>query len=100
MNNLYKLVADATDDDTLNDLKALLRDLERQKHEIEAIKYDIEEEEKRIHKLYVEIERFEKWCDEVRPRFTNPDCQAEITYEEKRLAIQILHVVATIYPST
>ena len=100
MNNLYKLAADATDDDTLNDLKAMLRDLEQQKHEIEAIKYDIEEEEKRIHKLYAEIERFEKWCDEVRPRFTNPDCQAEITYEEKRLAIQILHVVATIYPST
>jgi hypothetical protein len=31
-----------------------------QQHDTEAIKYDIEEEEKKIHKLYAEIERFEK----------------------------------------
>lgn len=100
MNNLYKLAAGSTDDDTLNDLKAMLRDLERQKHEIEAIKYDLEEEEKKVQRLYTEIERFEKWCDMIRPRFTDPSCQAEITYEEKRLAIQILHMVAIISPSS
>src|SRR5260370_38232642 len=43
MNNLYKLAAAATDDDTLNDLKAVLRDLEHQKHDIEAVKYDFVE---------------------------------------------------------
>jgi hypothetical protein len=100
MNNLYKLAADATDDDTLNDLKAMLRDLERQKHDIEAMKYDLEEEAAKLEKLYAEIEKFERWCETVRERFIDPDSQEDITYEEKRLAIQILHIVAVIYPST
>jgi site-specific DNA recombinase len=100
MNNLYKLAADATDDDTLNDLKAMLRDLERQKHDIEAIKYDLEEEAAKLEKLNAKIEKFERWCETVRERFTDPESQTDITYEEKRLAIQILHIVAVIYPST
>ena len=100
MNNLYELAAAATDDDTITSLQGMLRDLERQKHDIEAIKYDLEEEKAKQEKLYAEIDKFEKWCDTVRERFSDPDCQADINFEEKRLAIQILHIVAVVYPST
>jgi septal ring factor EnvC (AmiA/AmiB activator) len=95
-----RAAVDTTDDDTLNDLQAMLRDLERQKHDIEAIKYDLEEEAAKLEKLNAKIEKFERWCETVRERFTDPESQTDITYEEKRLAIQILHIVAVIYPST
>jgi site-specific DNA recombinase len=100
MNNVYRLAASSTDDDTLTSLQSMLRDLERQKHDIEAIKYDLEEEAAKLEKLNAEIEKFERWCNTVRERFIDPSSQADITYEEKRLAIQILHIVAVIYPST
>ena len=100
MNNLYKLAAGATDDDTITSLQGILRDLERQKHDIEAIKFDLEEEVEKLAKLNAEIEKFERWCDAVRERFTDPDSQEDIAYEEKRLAIQILHIVAVIHPAT
>src|SRR5260370_21580525 len=58
MNNLYKLAAAATHDDTLNDLKAMLRDLEHQKHDIEAIKYDLEEEAAKLVNLKTGLAKF------------------------------------------
>ncbi len=48
LKNLYTLAQDATDDDTLDSLKALMHDLERQKHEAEAMLYEVAEEEETI----------------------------------------------------
>lgn len=48
MKNLYALAQDATDEDTIDSLKALLHDLERQKREAEAMLFESEEEEESI----------------------------------------------------
>lgn len=96
--NLYTLAAAAADDDTIVSLQAMLRDLERQKHNVEAIQYDLEEEAEMLQKLYAEIDRFEGWCATVRENLTNPDYVP--TYEERRLAIQILHLEVKVHPAT
>jgi site-specific DNA recombinase len=96
INNLWKLAQEATDDDSITSLQMVLNGLERQKREAEAMLLDLDEEEELKEKIAAEIERFEKWADKVRPSLTDPNYHP--TYEEKRLAIRILGITATVYP--
>lgn len=96
LKNLCTLAQDATDDDTLDSLKALMHDLERQKHEAEAMLYEVSEEEETMKEVNEAIDRFEVWAANVRSYFFDPEYIP--TYEEKRLAIKILGVQATVWP--
>lgn len=45
-----------------------------------------------------ELQKFEKWVTRVQPLLTDPSYQP--TYEELRLAIRILGIRVTVFPST
>ena len=72
MANLYQLAMEATSDHTIETLKGLMHDLEKQKREAEAMLYDIEEDDEERAALEEEIVRFEKWVEKVQPLLTDP----------------------------
>ncbi len=96
LKNLYTLAQDATDDETLDSLKALMHDLERQKHEVEGLLYEAAEEDEVMQEVNEALNRFEAWAGKVRCLFADPEYVP--TYEEMRLAIKILGVQATVFP--
>ena len=59
--------------------------------------YDIEEDDVERAELEREIVKFEKWIVKVQLTVTNPSYTP--TYEEKRLAMRILGVRATVFPT-
>jgi DNA invertase Pin-like site-specific DNA recombinase len=97
ISNLYKLAKAATDEDVLNDLAGMLKQLEKQKHEAECMLYNAEEEEEINAELARELDRFEEWANNARARLDDPEFVP--TYKEKRLACQILGIVATVFPT-
>jgi hypothetical protein len=98
MANLYQLAMDATSDDTIETLKGLLHNLEKQKREAEAMLYDIEEDDEERAELEEEIVRFEKWVQKVQPLLTDPTYIP--TYEDQRLAVRVLGIRAIVFPTT
>ena len=98
MQNLYKLAQNATDDETIETLSAMMKDLEKQKHEAQALLYDIAEDEEEQEAVEAEIVKFEQWVKNVQPFLTDPTY--EPSYEEKRLAVRILGIKATVYPAS
>jgi len=98
LSNLFKLAQDATDDDTIENLKLLMKDLEKQKRDAQGLLYDADEDEEKRHKIEEEIQKFEHWASQVRPIITDPLYQP--SYKEKRLAVRILGIHAIVCPGT
>ena len=96
MSNLYKLAQAATDDETVESLTGLMKNLEKQKHDAEAMLFDIEGDEEERLLIEAEIAKFEKWAEQVRPLLTDPKYKP--TYEEQRLAVRILGLKAVVFP--
>jgi DNA invertase Pin-like site-specific DNA recombinase len=94
--NLFELARHATNDSTRMRLGLLMEDLERQQQEAEAMLIDIDESAEDAQKLEDEIVKFETWAEAVRPELGNPDYKP--AYEELRLAVRILGLVAVVYP--
>ncbi len=94
---LYKLAEYATDDDTIAELAEQMNGLEQRKRKAEYLLYDLDDISEREEELEKEIQRFELWAAEVRPKLTDPTY--EPTYQELRLAIRILGIKAIIYPT-
>ena len=99
MQNLYDLATTATTDDTMAEIKLRMNALEEQRREAEGFLYDIADEEEERAELEAEIVKFEEWADEVRPLLTNPAYIAHASYDELRLALRIIGVKITVYPS-
>ena len=97
--NLYKLAEYATTDDTIAELAQRMNNLEAQKRAAEKILYDIVHDKEERLELEVEIARFEKWVEEVRPFLTDPAPLERTTYEELRRAVRILGLRVTVWPS-
>ncbi len=97
MHNLFTLAQNATDDETINTLGGMMKDLERQKRQAEALIYDIAEDDEERAEVEAEIVKFEKWVEKVQPLLTDPTYKP--SYEEMRLAVRILGVKATVYPA-
>lgn len=98
MQNLYRLAEQSQDDDTLATLTHRMQELEQQKRQTEALLFDIEEAEEERATLAAELQKFDAWVENVRPFLTDLSYVANASYEEKRLAIRILGVRATIFP--
>ena len=98
MHNLYKRTQNATDDETIETLTVMMKDLERQKHEAQAMMYDIAEDEEEQEAVEEELVKFEQWVKKVQLFLTDPTY--EPSYEEKRLAVRILGITATVYPAS
>lgn len=88
---------DATDDDVLAMVKEKRLAMETEKRSIERLLLiNLQDKDKEEYVRH-ELEKFVGWCDSVRPYIGDPDC--EISVQEKRQALAILGIVATIYPS-
>jgi site-specific DNA recombinase len=99
MQNLFTLAQNATTDDTMAELTQRMNDLEQQKREAEGMLFDLEDDEEELAELEAELTKFEKWADEVRPFLTDPEYLSLAPYEELRLAVRILGIHVTIYPT-
>ncbi|MFL5588768.1 MAG: recombinase family protein [Ktedonobacteraceae bacterium] len=97
MKNLYKLAEHATTDETIADLATRMNQLETQKRQAEAMLSDLEDEEEIFAQVEKELRKFEEWTEQVRPFLADPSYTP--TYEEMRLAVQILGIHVTLYPS-
>ncbi len=97
MRNLYNLAQHATTDQTIAELGKRMNDLENQKRAAEAMLYDLADEEEEQAALEKEIVRFEEWVATVRDNLTDPTYQP--TYEELRLAVRIIGIKVTVYPT-
>jgi hypothetical protein len=95
--NLYKLAEHATTDETIAELATLMNQLETQKRQAEAMLSDLEDEEEMFLQVEKELRKFEEWTEQVRPYLA--DSSYTSSYEELRLAVQILGIHVTIYPS-
>jgi hypothetical protein len=60
MHNLYSLAQHATNDETIQTLTGMLKDLEKQKRETEALLYDVAEDEEEREEVEKEIVKFEQ----------------------------------------
>jgi len=97
MANLYKLAQNATNDETIDALTTMMKDLEKQKREAEALLYDIAEDDEERSEVEQEIVKFEQWVEKVQPLLTDPNYNP--SYEEIRLAVRILGLKATVFPT-
>lgn len=95
LRNLSLLAQESRDDDTLDSIKALMHDLERQKHEAEGMLFELGEEEEKMKEVNTEIDRFEVWAKTVRQFFLDPAYVP--SYDDKILAVRILGVQAKVY---
>jgi len=99
MQNIYHLAEQATDDETIANLTQRMNNLEKQKRDAESLLYDMADEEEERAELEKELVKFEAWAERVRPHLTNPSYMATASYKELRLAIRILGLRVTVYPT-
>jgi site-specific DNA recombinase len=97
MKNLYTLAEHATDDETIANLTARMNDLENQKREAERWLYDLEDDDEERQAIEAEIVKFEKWAAEMQPYLTDPSYVP--SYKELRLAVRIIGVKLTVFPT-
>jgi site-specific DNA recombinase len=97
MDNLFELAKHATNKDTVSQLGLMMEELEKQRRNTQALLVDVEESKEEQEAIEVEITKFETWIENVRDLLLS-DYQP--TYEEMRLAIRILGLKVTVYPTT
>ena len=97
LRNLYSLAEHATTDETIAELATRMNQLENQKRQAEAMLADLEDEEELFTQVEKELRKFEAWAEQVRPYLA--DASYTPSYEELRLAVQILGIHVTVYPS-
>lgn len=97
LKKLMEFALEATDEDVITMVKEKRMVLEKEKRDIERLLLiNLQDKEKEEH-VRLELEKFVCWCETIRPFIDDPDY--EITIQEKRQAVAILGIVATIYPS-
>ena len=97
--NFYELAKHATTDDMVAGLAQQMNRLEQQKAQAKAMLCDIAETEEQRMDLEVELVKFETWAEQVQPFLTDPKYLTTASYDELRLAIRILGIRATVYPT-
>ncbi len=97
--NLQDLAEDVSDKEEMANLKVRIKELSKHKQDAESLLYDIADEDEERAKTETELQRFEKWAKEVQPDLTDPAYIKNAPYEELRMAIAILGLKATIYPT-
>lgn len=96
MRNLLKLAEVAESDETIADLRASLKNYERQKREATHLLNDEKAEEEINAQINAELDRFEYWAGKVQGFINDPDYPW--TYEEQRECIRVLGIQATVWP--
>jgi site-specific DNA recombinase len=97
--DLDKLAEQATTDDMVAGLTQQMDQLERQKSEATAMLHDIVEIEEQRMEIEMELSTFEQWAEKVRPFLTDAEYLKTATYDEMRLAVRILGIRVSVYPT-
>jgi hypothetical protein len=97
--NFYTLAKYATTDDMVSGLAQQMNQLEQQKAKAKAMLHDIADDEEKLMEVEGELTKFETWAQKVRPFLTDPDYLKTASYDELRLAIRILGVRVTVFPT-
>ncbi len=74
-----------------------MNQLEGQKRQAEAMLSDLADEEEKFAEVEKQLHKFEEWAAQVRPLLADPSYTP--SYEELRLAVRILGMYVTVYPS-
>ena len=94
--NLLETAMAATDEDTIALCKVNLTNLEKEKHGLQVLYNEVSEEHDVYSQVQGEVDKFLAWCEKTRPLLDDPDFRP--TWDEKRMAIQILGVLVTCWP--
>jgi hypothetical protein len=97
MQNLFSLAQHASSQKTIDTLGIMMQQLEKQKLDAEALLFDAADDQEERAKLEQEIQGFEAWAAQARVLVDDPEWQP--SYEEKRNAVRVLGVIATVYPA-
>lgn len=97
--NFLELARHATTSGMIATLATQMNDLENQKRSAEKLLFAVEDAETEAAEIEAELTKFEKWASEVRPFLTDPLYLEKATYDELRLAVRILGVRVTVFPT-
>jgi DNA invertase Pin-like site-specific DNA recombinase len=97
--NLYKLAEQATSDDTIADIAMRMNNYEKQKWAAERIIADVADDQEERLEIEAAIAKFEAWVEEVRPSLTNPAYLDKASYTELSMALQVLGIRVTVFPT-
>lgn len=97
--NFLELARYATTSGMIASLAQQMNDLENQKRNAEKLLYAIEDAEEEQAEIEAELAKFERWSEKVRPFLTDPAYLETATYDELRLAVRILGIRVTVYPT-
>jgi site-specific DNA recombinase len=97
--NLLRTAENATDDETIVEVAERIQELERQKRETRAMLYVLEDDAEEREEVEKQLQKFEKWAAAVQASLTDPTYMATASYEELRLAVRVLGIRVTVYPT-
>src|SRR2546421_4042728 len=100
LKRLYRLAEQATDDETIDDLAAQMNGLEKQRRDAQLLLAQFDETDEEDVALEAEIQRFEKWAEDVRPNLSDPSYVEKAPYSELRLAVRVLGIKCVVYPGS
>jgi hypothetical protein len=95
--NLCRLASESTSDDTMAEITLRLKDLEKKKREALALLSIHKDDEREKQEIEMEIQKFEAWAEKHLSQLS--DSSQEVSYEEKRLAVRMLGLRVTVYPT-
>lgn len=98
--NFLELARHATTSGMIASLAQQMNELENQKRSAEKLLYAIEDDEAAKAEIEAELVRFEQWTEEVRPLLTDPTYLEKASYEELRLAVRIIGIRVTVWPTS
>ena len=93
------MAENATDDETIVHLTQRVNELEKEKRDAQAMLYMLEDDAEEREAIEKELQRFEKWVASVQPSLTDPSYVATANYTELRMAVRILGIRVTVYPT-
>ncbi len=97
--DLDKLAEQATTGDLAAGLAQQANQLERQKSEATAMLHSVVEIEEQRMETELELRKFEQWAKKMRPFLTDAQCLNSAAFDELRLAVQILGIRVSVYPT-
>ncbi len=97
--NFFELAKYATTQDMVASLARQMNDLEKQKRDAEKLLYLLEDDHEEQQAVEAELVKFETWANKVRPFLTDPAYLKTASYDELRLAVRILGIRVTVFPT-
>jgi uncharacterized protein YfcZ (UPF0381/DUF406 family) len=95
-----ELARQATTTSMVTSLAQQMNDLENQKRSAEKLLFAIEDDEAEKAEIEAELVKFERWAEEVRPHLSDPAYLKNASYEELRLAVRIIGIRVTVFPTS